>query len=50
MRGLFKDWGYKLSKKFHENWVSALTLVTPVAGTYWFAENYREKEKLHHRY
>ncbi len=36
MRGLFKDWGYKLSKKFHENWVSALTLVTPVAGTYWF--------------
>ncbi|XP_024371295.1 cytochrome b-c1 complex subunit 8-2, mitochondrial [Physcomitrium patens] len=50
MTGLWKDIPYKLSKKFHENWVSAFTLVVPIVGTYMYAENYRENEKLHHRY
>jgi hypothetical protein len=34
MAGLWKDVPYKLSKKFHENWVSAFTLVVPIVGTY----------------
>lgn len=35
LSGLIKDLPYKLGHKFHENWVSALTLVIPVMGTYW---------------
>ncbi|BBN04419.1 hypothetical protein MPTK1_3g04420 [Marchantia polymorpha subsp. ruderalis] len=50
MRGLWKGAGYKTHKRIHENWVSALTLLVPVIGSYWYAENYREKEKLHHRH
>lgn len=35
MTGLVKDVPHKLSKKINENWVSALTLLTPILGTYW---------------
>ncbi|CAM6122049.1 unnamed protein product [Calypogeia fissa] len=50
MRGLWKGAGYKTSKRIHENWASFLTLVVPVVGSYWYAEHYREQEKLHHRH
>lgn len=37
--GLYKDLPYKLGKKFNENWVSALTLLTPIVGTYWLVSS-----------
>ncbi|KAK6943338.1 Cytochrome b-c1 complex subunit 8, plants [Dillenia turbinata] len=48
MSGLWKDIPGKISHKVSENWLSALLLLGPVVGTY--AQNYKEKEKLAHRY
>ncbi|KAJ4964079.1 hypothetical protein NE237_024018 [Protea cynaroides] len=50
MTGLWKDVPGKLQQKVSENWHQALLLVTPVLGTYGYAMNYKEKEKLAHRY
>jgi len=49
MRGLLKDFSYKSGKRIFDNWVSALFLLVPVYGSYWYSEHYREMEKLHHR-
>ncbi|CAM6069362.1 unnamed protein product [Sphagnum tenellum] len=49
MNGLWKDAAVKLRKRVADNWSSALTLVVPVASTYWYAEHFRQEEKLHHR-
>jgi hypothetical protein len=37
MNGLWKDAAVKLRKRVADNWTSALTLVVPVASTYWYA-------------
>ncbi|KAJ7560349.1 hypothetical protein O6H91_04G125700 [Diphasiastrum complanatum] len=50
MAGLWHDLPHKLHKKISENWLSSLFLITPVVGTYWYAEHYKEQEKLHHRF
>ncbi|KAH8940067.1 hypothetical protein BDL97_11G107900 [Sphagnum fallax] len=49
MNGLWKDAAIKLRKRVADNWTSALTLVVPVASTYWYAEHFRQEEKLQHR-
>jgi hypothetical protein len=36
MRGLLKDFSYKSGKRIFDNWVSALFLLVPVYGSYWF--------------
>ncbi|XP_043706756.1 cytochrome b-c1 complex subunit 8-1, mitochondrial-like [Telopea speciosissima] len=50
MPGLWKDFTGKIQQKVSENWISACLLVTPVVGTYMYAMNYKENEKLEHRY
>ncbi|GBG67916.1 hypothetical protein CBR_g1035 [Chara braunii] len=50
MSGLWKDAGYKLQKKVTDNWVNAIFLLGPVLGTTWYAQNFKENEKLHHRF
>lgn len=51
MSGLFKDMPKKLSKKISENWFDVLPFgVFPVVATLWYASDYKEKEKMHHRY
>ncbi|KAL2651247.1 hypothetical protein R1flu_019375 [Riccia fluitans] len=49
MSTFWAQFGYKTKKRITENWVNTLTLVCPIAGTYMYAQNYVEKEKLHHR-
>ena len=40
-RGLLKDFSYKTSKRINENWVSALTLLVPVIGSYeWVSRSF----------
>eukprot|EP00240_Pyramimonas_obovata_P019471 CAMPEP_0118932210 /NCGR_PEP_ID=MMETSP1169-20130426/9488_1 /TAXON_ID=36882 /ORGANISM="Pyramimonas obovata, Strain CCMP722" /LENGTH=72 /DNA_ID=CAMNT_0006874833 /DNA_START=46 /DNA_END=264 /DNA_ORIENTATION=+ len=50
MPGLFKDIPVKLSKKISGNALSAAFLMVPLVGTVAYAENYKEQEKLDHRY
>ncbi|XP_022131282.1 cytochrome b-c1 complex subunit 8-like [Momordica charantia] len=50
MTGLWNDLTGKIHHKISENWISAVLLVTPVVGTYTYAQQYKEKEKLAHRY
>ncbi|XVE90946.1 hypothetical protein DITRI_Ditri20bG0116400 [Diplodiscus trichospermus] len=50
MSGLWKDLPGKISHKVSENWISATLLLGPVVGTYAYVQNYKEKEKLAHRY
>ncbi|XP_022764434.1 cytochrome b-c1 complex subunit 8-like [Durio zibethinus] len=50
MSGLWKDLPDKISHKVSENWISATLLLTPLVGTYAYVQNYKEKEKLEHRY
>ncbi|CAK9861167.1 unnamed protein product [Sphagnum jensenii] len=46
VNGLWKD---AAVKRVADNWSSALTLVVPVASTYWYAKHFRLEEKLQHR-
>ncbi|KAL0857786.1 hypothetical protein Bca101_062940 [Brassica carinata] len=50
MTGLWKDLPEKIHHKVSENWISATLLVTPVLGTYWYAQHFQEQEKLEHRF
>ncbi|XVE68744.1 hypothetical protein DITRI_Ditri09bG0094100 [Diplodiscus trichospermus] len=50
MSGQWKDLPAKISHKVSENWISATLLLGPVVGTYTYVQNYKEKEKLAHRY
>ncbi|KAL3530998.1 hypothetical protein ACH5RR_010320 [Cinchona calisaya] len=50
MSGLWNDITTKIHHKVSENWISATLLLAPVIGTYSYAQHYREKEKLEHRY
>ncbi|RWR94390.1 cytochrome b-c1 complex subunit 8 [Cinnamomum micranthum f. kanehirae] len=49
MSGLYKDLPQKIHHKISENWISATLLLGPIIGTYTYAQNYKEKEKLAHR-
>ncbi|KAJ8774201.1 hypothetical protein K2173_009632 [Erythroxylum novogranatense] len=40
----------KIHHKVSENWISTTLLLTPIMGTYTYVQNYKEKEKLAHRY
>lgn len=50
MSGLWKDIPGKIQHKVSENWLNALLFLTPLLGTYAYAKDYKEKEKLAHRY
>ncbi|GAB2275175.1 Cytochrome b-c1 complex subunit 8-1, mitochondrial, partial [Dionaea muscipula] len=50
MPGLWKDLPAKISHKISDNWLNATLLLTPVIGTYSYAQWYKEQEKLHHRF
>ncbi|KAM5582922.1 cytochrome b-c1 complex subunit 8 [Rosa sericea] len=50
MPGLWKDLPTKIHHKISENWHSAIFLLGPVIGTYAYVQNYKEKEKLEHRF
>jgi len=51
MSGLFKDIPSKLSKKISENWFDVLPFgVLPVVATLWYANDFKEKEKMHERF
>ncbi|CAE5966810.1 unnamed protein product [Arabidopsis lyrata] len=50
MTGLWKDLPEKIHHKVSENWISATLLVTPVVATYWYAQYFKEQEKLEHRF
>ncbi|PON98981.1 Cytochrome b-c1 complex subunit 8s [Trema orientale] len=50
MSGLWKDLPDKIHHKISENWHNAVLLLAPLVGTYTYAQNYKEKEKLAHRY
>ncbi|KAI5066199.1 hypothetical protein GOP47_0018823 [Adiantum capillus-veneris] len=50
MRGLWKDIPGKLKEKIENSWQNALFLITPAVGIYWYCEDFKEKEKLKHRY
>ncbi|XP_021909663.1 cytochrome b-c1 complex subunit 8 [Carica papaya] len=50
MPGLWKDLPSKISHKVSDNWISATLLLGPLIGTYTYVQNYKEKEKLAHRY
>ncbi|URD79398.1 hypothetical protein MUK42_05040 [Musa troglodytarum] len=50
MPGLWKDLPGKIHHKVSENWLNATLLLTPVIGTYSYAQYFKEQEKLEHRY
>ncbi|XP_039028588.1 cytochrome b-c1 complex subunit 8 [Hibiscus syriacus] len=50
MSGLWKDLPGKISHRVSENWISATLLLAPLVGTYSYVQNFKEKEKLEHRY
>ncbi|GMI73199.1 hypothetical protein like AT5G05370 [Hibiscus trionum] len=50
MSGLWKDLPSKITHKVSENWISATLLLAPLVGTYSYVQNFKEKEKLEHRY
>ncbi|GAQ83867.1 hypothetical protein KFL_001660040 [Klebsormidium nitens] len=50
LTGLFHDMPGKLHKKISENWTDIVCFVAPVVGTVWYANDYIEKEKHHHRF
>ncbi|CAN4113769.1 unnamed protein product [Withania somnifera] len=50
MTGLWKDLPGKIHHKVSENWISASLLLGPLVGTYSYVQNFKEKEKLEHRY
>ncbi|GMG98859.1 hypothetical protein Nepgr_000699 [Nepenthes gracilis] len=50
MSGLWRDIPGKIHHKISENWLNAALLLTPVIGTYSYAQWYKEQEKLAHRY
>ncbi|CAL5222206.1 g4537 [Coccomyxa viridis] len=51
MSGLFKDVPGKLAEKIKHNWVDiGLFGALPTYLTMWYAADYVEKEKQHHRF
>ncbi|XP_017249715.1 cytochrome b-c1 complex subunit 8-2, mitochondrial [Daucus carota subsp. sativus] len=50
MPGLWKDFTSKIYKRTLGDWVSISLVAVPVIGTYLYANDYKEKEKLSHRY
>ncbi|CEF99844.1 Cytochrome b-c1 complex subunit 8, plants [Ostreococcus tauri] len=51
MHGLFKDWASGMAKRVTENAVDVgLFCALPTIATVMYASNYKEQEKLHHRY
>lgn len=51
MDGLWKDLPQKVHRKISENWVDVgIFGFLPVYVTMWYAADYKEKEKQHHRY
>ncbi|KAL4339707.1 hypothetical protein GQ457_08G010160 [Hibiscus cannabinus] len=50
MSGLWKDLPGKISHKVSENWISATLLLAPLVGTYTYVQNFKENEKMEHRY
>jgi hypothetical protein len=50
MSGLWKDLPHKVEKKISDNWLNAVFFLTPLIGTYSYARNFKEEEKLSHRY
>ncbi|GAB4850717.1 Cytochrome b-c1 complex subunit 8-1, mitochondrial [Ancistrocladus abbreviatus] len=50
MPGLWNDLPNKIHHKISENWLNATLLLVPVLGTYYYAQWYKEQEKLAHRY
>ncbi|KAK9825174.1 hypothetical protein WJX81_002523 [Elliptochloris bilobata] len=51
LSGLWKDLPQKLHRKWSENWVDiGFFAILPVYATMWYANDYKEKEKMHHRY
>lgn len=47
--GMFRDMLGKPWLKTYGHW-NSLLVIGIVGGTYWYANNYKEKEKLTHRY
>ncbi|ABO98909.1 predicted protein [Ostreococcus lucimarinus CCE9901] len=51
MHGLFKDWASGMATRVKENAVDAgVFCALPLGATVWYALNYKENEKLEHRY
>jgi len=51
MNGLWKDFPQKVQKHLNERgWNIAAWCVAPTAAVMWYAEDYREKEKIEHRF
>jgi len=50
MSGLIRDVPYKIQKGIKNNWFDQLFWTVPLFGTMAYAANYKEQEKLHHRY
>ncbi|KAK9809128.1 hypothetical protein WJX72_009756 [[Myrmecia] bisecta] len=49
--GLIKHAPETLKRKITENWRDVtFYLALPVVGTMWYAADYKEKEKQHHRH
>eukprot|EP00850_Spirogloea_muscicola_P001642 SM000006S19407 [mRNA] locus=s6:578344:578993:- [translate_table: standard] len=49
LTGLYSDLSHDVTKKLKNNFVSWCFCAVPVVGTVWFANYYREQEKLHER-
>ncbi|KAK9796996.1 hypothetical protein WJX73_000069 [Symbiochloris irregularis] len=51
LEGLWRDLPKKIHKKVSENWLDVgVFLVLPTYATIWYANDYKEKEKQHHRF
>ncbi|KAL7247146.1 hypothetical protein ACSBR2_002124 [Camellia fascicularis] len=50
MPGLWKDLPSKIHHKVSENWISATLLLTPLVATYTYVQQFKEREKMEHRY
>ncbi|BDA50166.1 probable cytochrome b-c1 complex subunit 8 [Coccomyxa sp. Obi] len=51
LSGLFKDLPSKIHHKFQQHWVDVgLFFVLPTYATFWYAKDFKEKEKNEHRY
>ena len=49
MGGLFKDFGNVMTKKLM-GWTDMAFGIAPTVGIYQYAVNYKENEKMSHRY
>eukprot|EP00239_Pterosperma_sp_CCMP1384_P006644 CAMPEP_0197845724 /NCGR_PEP_ID=MMETSP1438-20131217/2615_1 /TAXON_ID=1461541 /ORGANISM="Pterosperma sp., Strain CCMP1384" /LENGTH=72 /DNA_ID=CAMNT_0043457125 /DNA_START=110 /DNA_END=328 /DNA_ORIENTATION=+ len=50
MPGLWSNMAYKVNKKFSEKWLDVLTLTVPIIGLKMYCDDFKEKEKLDHRF